>query len=243
MRPLIDYRSLPRLFLLMAFTGAIPIKGLAQSRTLSGWNAQLDVGGWLATDQAQTFWLRANQDGAIPLTAPAGTLRAGLWKSYARRDTTGHFDWCAGLQVVGNATANAQLLLPILYGKLRWKALELGAGRWRQLTGLGDSTLSSGFINGSGNALPIPKIQLATLGYVPLGFTKNWLAVNAGYSHGWFVGAYIQGAYLHKKYLYLRMGKPTHKLKVYLGINHQVQWGGQADYLKGSPVAINGKLP
>ena len=242
----IDPRSLPRLFLLMTLSGYVTFEGLAQRSTLSSWNAQLEAGGWLATGQAQPFWLRANQNGTIPLTTPAATLRADTWKAYARRDTTppgGHFDWCAGLQLVGNAPANTQLLLPVLYGKLRWKSLELSAGRWRQLTGLGDSTLSSGFINGSGNALPIPKIQLATLGYGPFGFTKHWLAINAGYSHGWFVGAYIQGAYLHQKYLYLRMGKPGHKLKGYLGINHQVQWGGLADYLKGSPVAIDGKLP
>ncbi len=226
--------------------GTIPFKGLAQPRLPSGWNAQLEGGGWLATGPVQAFWLQANQYGSVPPTVPAATLRADVWKTYSRWDTMaprGRFDWCMGIQGVGNATPNPQLILPVLYGKLCWKALELSAGRWRQLTGLGDSTLSSGFINGSNNALPIPKIQLATLGYVPLGFTKNWLAVNAGYSHGWFMNTYIQGAYLHQKYLYLRMGKPTSRLKGYLGINHEVQWGGQADYLKGSPVAIDGKLP
>ena len=188
------------------------------------------------------------RDGTIPLTIPAATLRAGLWKPYTQPDTTGRirprrFDWSVGLQVIGNAATQRQFVLPQAYGKVRWKSIELGAGRWRQLTGLGDSTLSSGFINGSDNALPIPKIQLATLGYVPLNFVKRFIAINAGYVHGWFTGAYIQGSYLHQKWVYLRLGKPASHLKVYVGINHEVQWGGQADYLIGSPVAVNGKLP
>jgi hypothetical protein len=78
---------------------------------------------------------------------------------------------------------------------------------------------------------------------VPLGFTKRFLAINAGFVHGWFTGAYIQGSYLHQKYVYLRLGKPASRVKGYLGINHEVQWGGQADYLKDSPLAIDGKLP
>lgn len=191
------------------------------------------------------FWLRTNQLGTVLLTTPAGTLRAGIWKAYSRPDSTTRrrFDWSLGAEVVGNMASQSQVLLPEAYAKVRWKSIELAGGRWRQLTGLGDSTLSSGFINGSGNALPIPKIQLATLGFVPLKFTKNFVAINAGYVHGWFNVPYIQGSYLHQKYAYLRLGKPASRVKVYAGLNHEVQWAGQADYLKGSPVAVDGKLP
>ena len=220
----------------------------AQSVNKPDWQAQVEVGGWASAGQVTPFWLRANQYGTVPLTTPSGTLRVGFGRPYRQPDTTQaarprRFDWSVGVQAVGNAASGSRLLLPEAYGKVRWKSIELAAGRWRQLTGLGDSTLSSGFINGSGNALPIPKVQLATLGYVPIGFTKRFVAVNAGYVHGWFTGAYIQGSYLHQKYVYLRLGKPASRFKVHAGINHEVQWGGQADYLKGTPVAIDGRLP
>ena len=220
----------------------------AQSVKKATWQAQVEVGGWASTGQVMPFWLRANQYGTVPLTTPSGTLRVGFWRPYTQLDTTKavrprRFDWSVGVQAVGNAASESQLLLPEAYGKVRWKSIELAVGRWRQLTGLGDSTLSSGFINGSGNALPIPKVQLATMGYLPIGFTKRFVAINAGYVHGWFTGAYIQGSYLHQKYVYLRLGKPASRFKVYAGINHEVQWGGQADYLKGTSVAIDGKLP
>lgn len=243
------YRSTTRSMLLPVLLWTLAqTAGLAQSSGKSGWHGRVEVGGWAASGSVMPFWLRANHWGTVPLTTPAGTLRAGLWKPYAQPDTAKaarprRFDWAVGGQVVGNGAAEGRVLLPELYGKVRWKALELSVGRWRQLTGLGDSTLSSGFINGSGNALPIPKVQLATLGYVPLGFTKRFVAINAGFVHGWFTGAYIQGSYLHQKYVYLRLGKPASRFKGYLGINHEVQWAGQADYLIGSTAAVDGKLP
>ena len=252
MKPRLNHgiaHRLPGTLLLTILLGmATRAVSVAQTSVKSNWQAQLEVGVWAASGQRMPFWLRANQWGMVPLTTPAGTVRAGLWKPYAPFDTAKtarprRFDWTGGARVVGNGARESRLLLVEGYLKGRWKSIELAAGRWRQLTGLGDSTLSSGFINGSGNALPMPKIQLATLGYLPLGFTKRFVALNAGYVHGWFTGAYIQGSYLHQKYVYMRLGKPTSRFKVYAGMNHQVQWGGQADYLNGSGVAIDGKLP
>ncbi|GAB4031929.1 capsule assembly Wzi family protein [Spirosoma gilvum] len=144
---------------------------------------------------------------------------------------------------VANVGSTHPFLLPEAHLKLAIGSIELYAGRRRDVIGLGDSLLSSGFIIGSGNALPIPKIQIATRGYVPLKFLKNFVSINAGYAHGWFTDAYIQGSYLHQKYLYWRFGKPTASLKVHIGMNHQVQWGGQADYLLNSPYAEQGRLP
>ena len=208
--------------------------------------AEVELGGYFSSATATPFWLRVNQYGIAPLTSPTGTLRAGLSKEYvpdtlpnARRKIR----WGAGISAVVNAGATTQLLLPEAYLKVKYGRFELYAGRRRGLIGLGDSTLSSGFIINSGNALPIPKIQLATLGYVPLLF-KGFVAFNAGFSHGWFNVPYIQGAFVHQKYLYFRFGKPTGAVRFHAGINHQVQWGGEADYLLNRPdVAVGGKLP
>lgn len=223
------------LLAILLWIGTLAVS-VAQTNTKSNWHGQVTLGGWASSGGAIPFWLRANQWGTASLTTPTGTLRAVLWRSY-RPDTTmtksrRRFDWSVGAQVVGNVATQNQLLLAESYAKVRWRSLELAVGRWRQLTGLGDSTLSSGFVNGSANAIPIPKVQLATRGYVPLGFTKNFVALNAGFSHGWFTGAYIQGSYLHQKYLYLRLGKPTSRFNGYVGINHEVQWGGQASTLR-----------
>ena len=94
----------------------------------------------------------------------------------------------------------------------------------------------------SGNALPFPKVQLHTPGFVPIKFTKNLLAFRAGYAHGWLINAYIQDSYLHQKYLYGRLGKPNWRVRFYGGLNHQVQWGGHAEYLINTPLAVDGNL-
>ncbi|GAB3044110.1 hypothetical protein GCM10027185_54820 [Spirosoma pulveris] len=137
------------------------------------------------------------------------------------------------------------VLVPEAYGKVRFKAIELFIGRRRRVIGFGDTTLSSGFYAVSGNSLPIPKLQIGTIGYAPLHFTNDFLSVNAGFAHGWFDMPEIQGARLHQKYLYLRLGKPASSFKVYAGVNHQVQWAGHANYLKQRPdiADANGYFP
>ncbi|WP_128546202.1 capsule assembly Wzi family protein [Larkinella soli] len=208
---------------------------------------EAEAGGFAANTKTLPFWLRSNRFGIVPATAPAATFRAGAYRNYTRPDSASvrprRFDWGFGFQTVANLGASARLLLPEAYVKVKYRALEFSGGRRRELIGLGDSTLSSGFIIGSGNALPIPKIQLATLGYVPLRFLRNFISIKAAFAHGWFNVPYIQGVHLHQKYLYFRLGQPGRRVNFQFGLNHQVQWGGHADYLKGSSVAVDGRLP
>lgn len=209
--------------------------------------AQLELGGFASTTSAVPFWIRSNQYGIIPTSAPALTIRAGLYRDYAREDTLKahrrRLDWGFGFTAVGNREEQNHFFWPEAYLKVKYRAFEFYAGRRRELTGLGDSTLSSGFIIGSGNAQPIPKVQLATRGFIPLKFLREFVAIKAGFAHGWFNVPYVQGSYLHQKYAYLRFGKPKSTVKGYVGLNHQVQWGGQANYLIGTDLAVDGKLP
>ncbi len=211
-----------------------------------------EVGG-LATSASQNpFWLRANQFNTNPVRGSFGTVRFGLLRDYKPRPDSvakrkSRFDWGIGLYAVANAgprptSDNPAILLPDAYVKMRFGVLELYGGNRREVIGLGDTLLTSGFVAWSGNAMPFPKIQLHTPDFVPIGFTKKLLAFRAGYAHGWLINSYIRGSYLHHKYLYGRIGKPNWRFRIYGGLNHQVQWGGSADYLIGTPLAVNGSL-
>jgi hypothetical protein len=114
------------------------------------------------------------------------------------------------------------------YGKIKYKALELDAGRRREVMGLlNDNTVGVGNFIWSGNALPIPKVQISIRKYTPL-IKNGFVAVKGNYAHGWFGSAdSVQNYLLHEKSLYFRLGKPRWNLKIHAGFNHQVQWGGK----------------
>ncbi|MBC7893649.1 MAG: hypothetical protein H7Y12_15635 [Sphingobacteriaceae bacterium] len=213
----------------------------AQSRLPTGY---VEVGGRASSTRQTPFWLRANQFGTVPGESPVGSLRLGAHLDYCP-DTLPRqrrFDWGFGAEVVGNGGATRQLLLPEAYAKIRYGAVELWAGRRREVLGIMDTTLTSGGISWSGNALSVPKIQLTVPDYLPLKFLGSFVALKGFYAHGWFNAPYIRGAYLHQKALYGRFGKPAARLHLHVGLVHHVQWGGEADYLKTSPFAVDGKL-
>ncbi|MFD1142290.1 capsule assembly Wzi family protein [Larkinella insperata] len=207
------------------------------------------VGAYLSSGERTPFWLRANQFGIVPTTTPAGTLRLGVSSDYGKPVLDSgnirqkKFDWGYGVEVVGNAATNSKLLLPEAYVKARFGRIELFAGRRRNVYGLVDTTLTSGSYIWSGNTLPIPVIQIGTQGFVPLPLTKNFVSFLAFYNHGWFGNdRLVTGTYLHQKALYARLGKPTGKLKLYAGMNHQVQWAGYSERLDNN-ISADGYLP
>lgn len=212
--------------------------------------AELGVMG--SSTERTPFWLRANQYGIIPLSGSSGTFRLGIQGSLLLTDTNSvlsfirpNREWTLSYSVegVGNAGKANQILIPEAYVKLTHKGLEIVAGRRREVIGLVDSTLSSGSYGWSGNALPIPKIQIGTRGFIPFS-RQSWLAVSAFFAHGWFGNTwYVKRSYLHQKNVTWRIGKPSSRVRFYLGINHHVQWAGNTDYLPDNSISINGQMP
>lgn len=202
--------------------------------------AFVEAGAFGVAGSQMPFWLRANQYGIVPRAGSTATLRVGLSADYSPvqpDDSTKKkkkLDWGYGLELTGNLGQISQILLPEVYVKARWGQFELYAGRRRSIAGLVDTLLTSGAYTWSGNALPMPKIQISTIGYVPIGLTKGFVSINAFFNHGWFNNGFVQHSYLHQKALYVRLGKPRAKVKIYFGGNHEVQWGGYAPGLIGA---------
>ncbi|GAB2518969.1 capsule assembly Wzi family protein [Spirosoma aerophilum] len=241
------------IYLITSLLWGIMYTSFAQEVTnLSALRYSVEVGGLGTTSPQNPFWLRANQYNVTPVQGSFGTVRVGVSRDYkpvpdSAKKSTSRFDWGFGIYVAANPGApvtadHPAVLLPDAYVKVRFRYLELYGGNRREVVGLGDTLLTSGFVAWSGNAMPFPKIQLHTPDFVPLGFTRKLISLRAGYAHGWLINTYIQGSYLHQKYLYARLGKPSWRFRMYGGLNHQVQWGGHADYLIGTPLAVNGNL-
>ena len=223
---------------------AFPV--LAQSPRFT--QTHLEVGTLLSTDQTP-FWLRANQYGIVPLKGPVLRLQAGIRSDYRPADSSGHrpkVDWGYAVDGVVNVGVTNQFLLPEAHVKGRLGAFELYVGRRREIIGLVDTLLTTGAYAWSGNALPIPKIQLGIPVFTAVPLTKGILSVMGAYNHGWFEnnGRIVTGSYLHQKYVYARLGKPTWRFRLYGGFNHQVVWAGQAPPGVLNPnLAVNGHLP
>lgn len=208
----------------------------------------VEAGGMAASGQTP-FWMRANQYGTVPLNTPFLRLNAALYSPYRPADSLGHrpkFDWGYGANVVVNAGKTSQFLLPEAYLKGRIGAFELYVGRRKEIVGLVDTLMTSGAYIWSGNALPIPKVQFGLHNFTPIPFTKGILSVMGVIAHGWFEDSdrLVKDSYLHQKYFYGRLGKPTWPVRFYGGFNHQVIWAGYADpKVLGPVVSMNGKLP
>lgn len=242
---------------LLFVLGVVPLWGVAQtnSTSLDFIPNYVELGG-LATGDRTPFWLQTNQFGTVPRSGSALLMRGGAQHSWLLSQPDSLKQWRtsrgtlsperawrleAGAEVVANVGSSAQsVLLPQAYGALRYGNWELRVGRRKQWIGLADSTLGIGSYAWSGNALPIPKIQLGLTRFTAVPFTRGWVSVLGFYSDGWFEkGRPVTSELkLHQKQLYGRIGKPSGKFKLYGGFNHQVQWGGKSPYL-----TVDGQMP
>ncbi|GAB3515263.1 capsule assembly Wzi family protein [Emticicia fontis] len=215
----------------------------AQEKQLKNkFNYEFEVGGYFSLTNKLPFWQASNQYGSIPKELPAFVCRQIL---RTKKDTLNKFfrlDYGAELvTILGN---KPQLIVPEGYISAKIGIFQIYAGRKKEIYGLVDTTLSSGSISWSGNALPLPRVQVGIPNYTRLFF--KWLSFKGMFAHGWFGDQrYAQGYYLHQKSLFLRLGTPQAKVKLYGGIVHNVQWGGspKVKLPEGDDRLFNGKFP
>lgn len=196
--------------------------------------------GFGSTTNRTPFWIQTNQYGVVSKVTPSGSIRGGL-EQFKSIDTKNHWRVGGGIEAVGNLTQyGPKLLVPQIYGAIRFKNWEFHIGRKKQNVGLADSTLGTGSYAWSGNAMPIPRIYIGTRGFITIPHTKGWLSFNAFYSDGLMDRSrpVTSDLKLHQKMLYMRIGKASSIIKLYGGFNHQVEWGGKSPYN-----TVNGQMP
>lgn len=195
---------------------------------LSNVKYQVESGAFLSTSGKTPFLLRANQYGVVPIESEYLTFRGVAYKDYdsVLIKKQNKIAYGYGLNTVINVGKANQILFPEAYIKIRYGAFEFYSGRRKEIYGIVDTLLTSGSYIWSGNALPLPKIQVSIPNYTSI-IGHGILSIKGGYAHGWFGRqGDVKNYYLHQKWLYGRIGKPTWKIKFYGGFNHQVQWGG-----------------
>lgn len=204
----------------------------------SDFHANIEVTGSYISSDHVPFWFRSNQFGSIPPDNESMSFTGNVRKDYT---VNNHriFDWGASFEGRANFGNKTNFLLIEGYGKIRIGIFELKAGRSKEITGLCDTSLSSGAFAVSGNALGIPKIQIGIPEFYSLPLFGKLFAFKGTFAHGW-VGEtpvnMLNGStvplktYLHQKTFYGRFGKPGWKWKLYGGFNHQANWGSEREY-------------
>lgn len=196
----------------------------------TSFHARIETQLYASESGINPFWMRSLQYGQVPMENPMAVIKAWIGKNYQIQKK---YDWKYELEAAGWGAKQNDFSLTQAYISGRKGKWELWAGRRKEIYGLGDSTMTGGFYAWSGNAVPIPKIQIGTRDYLNL--IKGWLGVQMTFSHGWMdnQGPTIHG-FLHQKSLYGRFGKPESFINVFAGINHQVVWGGEAKVKTGN---------
>lgn len=215
---------------------------IAQQNPTKKFNYQFELGGYFSLTNKLPFWQASNQYGSIPSDLPAFLCRQSI---KTKKDTLNKFfKFDYGFEVVTILGKKPQILIPEAFLCTKLGKFEFYAGRRKEIFGLVDTLMSSGSISWSGNAMPIPKVQIGMPNYTKLFF--KWLSFKGTYSHGWFGNqTYAKGYFLHQKTLFLKIGKPTSKVNLYGGIVHNVQWGGtpKVPLPQGDDRLLNGRFP
>ncbi len=227
---------------LIAQPGAVPSSRALESDSTPQrvTHALVEAGGLFSSSGITPYWLQTNQYGIVPKSAPTALLIAGVQADY--RGGNGPYrrraDWGYGLEVVGQGGSTNRVILAEGYLKARLGVFELSAGRRRQREGLAESPLSSGSFIWSGNALPLPQVELSIPDYAPLGFTRGLVAVRGSFAHGWFGrSTYVSNSFLHRKAIYVRLGKPQSRVRLHGAFTHYSQWAGYAPFLESDPTS------
>jgi hypothetical protein len=186
---------------------------------------EAEVGATAATEERQPFWLTANEAGRFDPSSANGytALRGTLTDSLAE-----NWSLTVGAEMLARQSENATVFLPEAYGQIDYRFVRFRIGRKQEV--LGDayhSRLSTGSMNTSRNAVPIPMITLGTAGYIDVPFTNGFLQTRARWGEGTFLtDRAAEDVFFHQKYLYLRA--QTNQLRVSGGLIHNAQWAGSS---------------
>lgn len=181
---------------------------------------------FLSATESAPFWLEANQWGLYDNSPLQNSF--GL-SAEEERPLLG--DWRVGVHADVDAYVSSDGYEPRIrfaYGQVSWRDWELKGGAFAQEIGeLPFPDLSTGSMSVSGNARPIPKVQLSLVDFMSIPGTDDFVQIKGGISHGWFTGErVIDDALLHEKWGYAKLGKPE-QMNLSVGLVHQVQWGGE----------------
>lgn len=182
------------------------------------------------------FLSTANQYDRFVFSPNSLTMWSTLHKEIK---STNRIDYGFGLELDGNASENEnRFFAGELYVLGKFHFLNIYVGRKQEVFGNQDVEFSSGGMLWSKNSRPMPEIALESNRYIHVPYTKGYVEVKGGLSHGWFDHSSIDHLLLHHKYGYIRLGGSL-PVNISYGIQHVTQWGGKSAKYGTMPITWN----
>ena len=164
------------------------------------------------------FWHASNQLGVF------GKSTSIISKSFKGENNLFSYKFI----LVLNPTDFSRFNIPIASITRNNNNYQLKIGRWSESI-TNESSLSSGSLLISKNALPIPKISLRHKKYKNISILNFPLMIKIGVSHGWMSKEnYIKAPLLHEKYLYIKK-KFNDQTSLTVGLVDEAMWGGETE--------------
>ena len=196
--------------------------------------------GSAATGDRTPFWQVSNQQAKVPLESGNGYLSGAL---YHRQAWSNGWHWGAGMEVIVAAPRDREVYLQQLYAEVGYRCLQLSIGSKARRNDFVDARLSTGDMAYSGNASPIPEVNISIPHFTVVPWTKGWLQLKGDFAVGRsfdkhtlerFAGereTYIYNVLWHHKSLAVQIKDTRHgfPLAAQIGVNHWAQWGGTSN--------------
>lgn len=197
-----------------------------------------EFGTTLHTGDNTPLWQNSLQHGLSSVDNNA-YLRGGV----LFRDTLGgRWSYGAGIDLAATVGMDSHFFIQQAYADLSWACLDLSVGSKEISSNLLNRQLSSGGLVWSGNARPIPQVRAGIFEYTPI-LHSSWIAIRGEISYGWWTDAgYLKDQYnrleplsnpwytksikYHHKSFYLRLGKPSSRWQMEMGMALDDQFGG-----------------
>jgi hypothetical protein len=190
-----------------------------------------------ATDSVLPFWFTANQHGKIQEGNSFLNISELFIGQNYKNTNNQKLGYTWGSDFVAAFGENSYYQINQAFAGFSIKGWEIKGGTFYDEIRFAGLSTSNGNLAASGNARPVPKVRIATLGYKQLPFWKNWFSFQGEYEEGFLNDErYVDGAHLHHKSFNFKF-QTSATFNFQFGFEHYAMWGGT------SPDVNIGELP
>jgi Cu2+-exporting ATPase len=200
-------------------------------------NYRAESFGSVSTGNYTPFWMVGNTYGIVPLKPNNAYVRGNLvWKQALNKD----FRLETGVDLAGATKHSSSFWVHQFYAGLSFRNINLTVGAKERYNSILDKDLSSGDMNFSINARPMPEVSIGFPEYTNVPYTKGIMKFKGNFS----VSKSMDNNYIlrvknsttlyatdilwHRKFFFLQWADPEEKFpwSFTFALDHAAQWGG-----------------